>query len=163
MLAVVVGVIGSVWNPSFVAPAPASANALLMACIVIANAGMQLGPQPISWLYASETSSARLRAKTTAIGMSCAVVLGQISGVYFPYQLTYWGCKLGYFFGGFCVLFFLIAAFFIPDHTGRSLAQLDELYARRIPARKFAKTECVGEYGQDHIVEAHTQRAHEGF
>lgn len=33
--------------------------------------------------------------------------------------------------------------------TGRSFAEIDELFARRIGARQFAKTETTGQYGQD--------------
>lgn len=164
ILLVVVGIIGSVWYPTFINPPPAAASGLLIAAITISNAGCQLGPQAVSWIYTAETGSARLRAKTASIGQSTAVVLGQISGIYFPYMLsttayTKWGCKLGYFFGGWGVFFLVVCGFFLPDHTGRSLSQLDELYARHIPARKFASTECTGAYGRD-VVAEHVEGAY---
>jgi hypothetical protein len=39
--------------------------------------------------------------------------------------------------------------FFIPEYRGRSYAQLDELFARRVPAREFEKTQTTGAYGND--------------
>jgi HJR/Mrr/RecB family endonuclease len=41
----------------------------------------------------------------------------------------------------------------VPDYTGRSHAQIDELYVRKIPARRFASTECTGDYGRDVVAE----------
>jgi hypothetical protein len=39
--------------------------------------------------------------------------------------------------------------FFVPEFSGRSYAQLDELFARRVPARKFKEFKCTGDYGRD--------------
>ena len=43
----------------------------------------------------------------------------------------------------------MIVYFFIPDFTGRSFAQVDELFARRIASRKFSSTVCTGDYGTE--------------
>jgi SP family general alpha glucoside:H+ symporter-like MFS transporter len=48
--------------------------------------------------------------------------------------------------GVFCII---AVWFFIPEYAGRSYAQLDELFNRHIPARKFATTECTGSYGRE--------------
>lgn len=57
--------------------------------------------------------------------------------------------SLGYLFAGLGLMCMLLIWFFIPDFTGRSYAQIDELFLRKIPARKFASTECTGNYGRD--------------
>lgn len=54
----------------------------------------------------------------------------------------------GYLFAGLGAVCIVLLWFFIPDFTGRSYAQLDELFLRKIPARKFASTECTGDYGR---------------
>jgi hypothetical protein len=36
---------------------------------------------------------------------------------------------------------------FVPDFTGRSFGQIDELFHRKIPARRFKSTVCDGNYG----------------
>lgn len=55
----------------------------------------------------------------------------------------------GFIFFGFGVACVALVWFFIPDLTGRTFAQIDELFARRIPARKFSKTETTGDYGNN--------------
>lgn len=57
--------------------------------------------------------------------------------------------SLGYLFAGLGLMCMLLIWFFIPDFTGRSYAQIDELFLRKIPARKFVSTECTGNYGRD--------------
>jgi hypothetical protein len=56
---------------------------------------------------------------------------------------------LGYLFAGLGAVCIVLLWFFIPDLTGRSYAQIDELFLRKIPARKFASTECTGHYGRE--------------
>lgn len=41
-----------------------------------------------------------------------------------------------YSFAAFGIFTITITYFFIPDYTGRSHAQIDELFSRKIPARK---------------------------
>ncbi|KAJ9107001.1 hypothetical protein QFC19_002869 [Naganishia cerealis] len=55
----------------------------------------------------------------------------------------------GFLFAGLGVVCIILVWFFIPDFTGRSYAQIDELFSRKIPARKFASTQCTGDYGRD--------------
>jgi hypothetical protein len=43
--------------------------------------------------------------------------------------------------GGTCFLMFLWAFFRLPETWNRSYQELDILFAKRIPARKFASTE----------------------
>lgn len=52
-------------------------------------------------------------------------------------------------FAAFGVFDIIMTYFFIPDFTGRSYAQLDELFSRKIPARQFRTTVCTGSYGLD--------------
>lgn len=52
-------------------------------------------------------------------------------------------------FAAFGVFDIVMTYFFIPDFTGRSYAQLDELFSRKIPARQFRTTVCTGSYGLD--------------
>jgi SP family general alpha glucoside:H+ symporter-like MFS transporter len=37
----------------------------------------------------------------------------------------------------------------IPEYAGRTYAQIDELFIRKVPARKFKSFECSGDYGGD--------------
>lgn len=151
-----IGAVGAHWTT---VSSSAVAGNLLIGGVVLANMGCQLGPQAVSLLYSSETGSTVLRAKTASIGQSVAAVLGQTSGVYFPFMLSSWGNLTGFFFGGFGVILWILSYFLVPDYTGRSHAQIDELYSRKIPARKFASTQCTGDYGYDIFAEGRPHEA----
>mgnify|MGYP001585798189 FL=1 len=60
-----------------------------------------------------------------------------------------WGAKTGYLFAGLGFLSCIAVWLWIPEYSGRSYAQLDELFARGVPARQFRNTETTGEYGKD--------------
>lgn len=125
------------------------------------------------WAYTGESGSSRLRAKTTTLGTVGNAVVGLIMTTVLPYLLSAdsgakWGAKTGeywllsslahpanmynaagYLFAGLGTMCVVLLWFFIPDLTGRSYAQIDELFLRKIPARKFATTECTGDYGRE--------------
>ncbi|CAK7237015.1 hypothetical protein SCUCBS95973_009804, partial [Sporothrix curviconia] len=111
---ILIGAVGARWqNPG----GDQVASNLLIAGVVIANIGCQFGPQAVSYLYASESGSALLRAKTTAISQSLSGLLLQLGGVYVPFMLTSWGTMTAFFFAGFGVVFWVISLFVVPDFT----------------------------------------------
>ncbi|KAF9874256.1 MFS hexose transporter [Colletotrichum karsti] len=102
---------------------------------------------PIGWTSLVEVSSPLLRAKTTAI----AAVIQALSGLVFNYtvplmlsnQHAGWGQKIGLFFGGISLVYLIPCALLFPETKGRTYQELDELFERRIPAWKFAKTKTA--------------------
>jgi hypothetical protein len=54
-------------------------------------------------------------------------------------QYAGWGAKIGFFFGPLAALFTVLVWFTVPETMGRTYAELDELYERRIPAWRFSK------------------------
>ncbi|KAK9447081.1 general substrate transporter [Limtongia smithiae] len=126
----------------------ASAGSALVAFIAIFNAGTAVGPGVAGWSYAAEAGSARLRAKTATISVGCNAIIGTVTNIVIPFELDAIGAKTGYMFFGIGCLCLVFIYLWIPDVTGRTYAQLDELFERRIPARKFKTTECTGEYGK---------------
>lgn len=52
-------------------------------------------------------------------------------------------------FFGLGVICLVLVYFFIPDFTGRTFSEIDELFARKIKARQFSKTTTTGEYGNN--------------
>ncbi|KIV86711.1 hypothetical protein PV11_02309 [Exophiala sideris] len=130
----------------------------LIAATIIGNIGSVTGPGAAGWAYTGESGSARLRTKTTTLGNLGNCMMMNASGVYAPYLLSTvayakWGEKTGFFFGSLGLVSLILVYFLIPDYTGRSDAQIDELFVRRIPARKFQSTECTGDYGRDLLAE----------
>ena len=60
-----------------------------------------------------------------------------------------WGAKTGLFWAAFCLLFLVWAYFRLPEPKGRTFAELDVLFERRVSARNFAKTH-VEEFDGDY-------------
>lgn len=48
--------------------------------------------------------------------------------------------KTGFFWGGTALIAFTWAFFRLPEPKGRTYAELDILFATKVPARKFAST-----------------------
>jgi SP family general alpha glucoside:H+ symporter-like MFS transporter len=51
-----------------------------------------------------------------------------------------WGAKSGLFYAGTCFCCFIWAFFRLPEPKGRTYGELDILFEKRIPARKFKST-----------------------
>lgn len=60
-----------------------------------------------------------------------------------------WGAKTGFMFFILGCICLVGVWFLIPEYAGRTYAELDELFHRRIPARQFEKTVCTGDYGRE--------------
>jgi SP family general alpha glucoside:H+ symporter-like MFS transporter len=91
----------------------------------------------------AEVSTSRLRYKTVAIGLalsSCINVMWQFTIPYMfnPDQANL-GAKIAFIFGGTCLLCIVYLFFYQPETTGRSYQELDEMFAKGVPARKFKK------------------------
>ena len=153
----------------------AAAGALLVVFAALFLSASTLGPGATGWAYTGESGSSRLRSKTTTLGTMGNAIAGLImgesglpsaqvtqlttmlavsKGIVLPYLLSAdTGAKLGvktaFIFFGLGLICSVLIWFTIPDFTGRTFAQIDELFYRRIPSRQFAKTECTGEYGND--------------
>jgi hypothetical protein len=54
-----------------------------------------------------------------------------------------WGQKTGLFFGGITMLYLVPVVLLFPEVKGRTYEELDELFERRVPAWKFAKTKTT--------------------
>lgn len=56
--------------------------------------------------------------------------------------------KVGFIYGSFAVLAVLFTYFCIPDVHGRTLEEIEELFAMNIPLRQFRKTKTTSGRGQ---------------
>ncbi|KXT09819.1 hypothetical protein AC579_10515 [Pseudocercospora musae] len=117
------------------------AQAILGIIISFVYAGT-LGP--ISYSIIAETSSVRLRALSTGVGRA-AYYVAEIPMIYLASQMlnpTGWNLagKCGYVWGGTALVCWILAYFFLPELKHRSYRELDILFHRRVPARKFKTT-----------------------
>jgi SP family general alpha glucoside:H+ symporter-like MFS transporter len=108
---------------------------------------------PITYAVISETSSMRLRPLTVClarIAYQLTNIVSQVLQTHFM-NPTEWDAqgKTGFFWAGTALIIFTWAFFRLPEAKGRTYEELDILFARRIPARKFSKTK-VDAYAQGH-------------
>ncbi|KAJ4991207.1 MFS hexose transporter [Stagonosporopsis vannaccii] len=88
-----------------------------------------------------ETSTSRLRVKTIAIGLALQNALQTMWSFTLPYlfnpdQLNLGG-RLGFIFGGLSFLCLVYLWFYQPETAGRTYEELDEMFMKNVPARKF--------------------------
>lgn len=99
---------------------------------------------PIAYAIVPETSSVRLRPLTVCLARTAYQIVNVISQVLEPYFMnpTAWNAsgKTGFFWGGTALIAFIWAFFRLPEPKGRTYAELDIMFARKITAHKFAST-----------------------
>ncbi|KAM6516456.1 hypothetical protein FALCPG4_014639 [Fusarium falciforme] len=99
------------------------------------------------WGYIGEISSQRLRPYTAGFGAAITCVVGIVMNVLVPYMVNEhewnWGFKTGWFYAGVGLPFVIGMWLLIPETKGRSAAELDELFERKIKAWRFHKTETA--------------------
>lgn len=105
----------------------------------------QLTVGTVCYSLVSEISTRRLQIKTVVLGRVLYIIVGIVASVLTPYMLNpgawAWGNKAGFFWGGICFLCIVYTYFRVPEPSGRSFAELDVMFEKRISARKFAKAE----------------------
>ncbi|KPI41012.1 Maltose permease MAL61 [Cyphellophora attinorum] len=103
----------------------------------------QLTVGTVCYSLVAELSTRRLQIKTVALGRIMYNIVAIICNVLTPYMLNpgewNWGNYAGFFWGGICFLCIIYTYFRVPEPRGRSFAELDLMFERRIAARKFAK------------------------
>jgi SP family general alpha glucoside:H+ symporter-like MFS transporter len=97
---------------------------------------------PITYCLVAEIPSTRLRQKSVAIARNVYNIGAIICNILTTRQLNpsawNWGAKAGFFWAGSIALCLTWVFFRLPEPKGRSYAELDILFERRVSARKFA-------------------------
>ncbi|RNJ52950.1 hypothetical protein D7B24_002608 [Verticillium nonalfalfae] len=103
-----------------------------------------LGPAPASWVIIGETSAIRLRPLTTGIGRGCYYLVNIPCIFLGNWMLSttgaHLGGKCGYVWAGTGFACFALAFFFLPEMKDRSYREIDILFKRKVPARKWRQT-----------------------
>jgi len=96
---------------------------------------------PVLYAIVGEMPSTRLRQKSIVIAASAWSVMGIFNSSLTPYMLSptawNWKGKAGFFWGGLCLLSFVWTFFRLPEGKGLTYAELDVLFEKMVPARKF--------------------------
>ncbi|KAF2710695.1 sugar transporter [Pleomassaria siparia CBS 279.74] len=104
----------------------------------------QLTVGTVCYSLVAELSTRRLQIKTVVLGRNLYNIVGIICSVLSPYMLNpgawNWSNFTGFFWGGICFLCIIYTYFRLPEPQGRTFAELDMLFEKKVSARKFAST-----------------------
>ncbi|PTB36684.1 uncharacterized protein TrAFT101_007438 [Trichoderma asperellum] len=104
----------------------------------------QLTVGTVCYSLVGELSSRRLQIKTVVLARNLYNVVGIITNVLTPYMLNptawNWSNYTGFFWGGICFLCIIYTYFRLPEPRGRTFAEIDVLFERKVSARNFAST-----------------------
>jgi MFS family permease len=112
---------------ALITPVPSSGNGWLVAvCLFVFMAVYAVGPGVCVWLALSELMPTRIRSN----GMSIALLLNQavsttIAAVFLPTVGKYGYSTMFFLFAGCTVVYFITAAFFLPETKGKTLEEIE--------------------------------------
>lgn len=99
---------------------------------------------PVCYSLVSELPSTRLRQKNVVLARNAYNVVGIVTNILTPRMLNPtawdWRAKTGFFWAGSCLLCFVWTYFRLPEPKGRTYAELDLLFEKKVPARQFKST-----------------------
>lgn len=99
---------------------------------------------PVCYSLVAEIPSTRLKAKAIVLARNFYNIAGIINNVITPRMINptawNWGAKAGFFWAGLCFMCLAWTYFRLPEPKGRTYGELDVLFERKIPARKFKHT-----------------------
>ncbi|KAJ6017044.1 hypothetical protein N7451_000423 [Penicillium sp. IBT 35674x] len=118
---------------------PKWAIAIFMNVLISLQACLMQSP---GWSIAAEISSYRLRAKSMSLGIMSQTFTTWLVTFVVPYMYNVdsgnLGARTGLVFAGATVLLIWGVWTIVPDTTGLSTEDIDNLYEAKVPARKFA-------------------------
>lgn len=115
---------------------------------------------PITYCLVTEMPNTTLRTKTVILARNVYNIAGIIISIIMPYMLNptawNWKAKTGFFWAGFALAAMIWCWFEMPETKNRTYAELDLLFERGVPARKFKHTtaevfdvdEMVAKFGE---------------
>lgn len=92
-------------------------------------------------MIVSEAAAVRLKEKTNLLACIISVLTTFVTSFTIPYLINVryanLGGKVGFIYGTINIIMVVLAFFFIPELKGRSLEEVDQLFASGAPLRKF--------------------------
>ncbi len=117
---------------ALIAPVPGAGNGWLVATgLYVFMAFYAIGPGVCVWLALSELMPTRIRSN----GMSIALVINQIvsttlAAIFLPVVSNHGYSTMFFVFAGFTVIYFVTAAFFLPETKGKTLEEIEAHFER---------------------------------
>ncbi|KAK3175823.1 hypothetical protein K4F52_009956 [Lecanicillium sp. MT-2017a] len=105
------------------------------------------------YLYSAELPSALLRIKTGPVTFFSNSIVGIATCYATPPMLLALSLKTGFVYAALSVPTCILMWLYIPETKGRSAAEIDELYERKIPAWRWSKTITAAEEQMQAVVQ----------
>jgi SP family general alpha glucoside:H+ symporter-like MFS transporter len=117
----------------------------------------QLSVGQLGWALPAEMGSTRLRQKTIVLARNSYYIAAAAARTLEPYFLNplQWNLKgyTGFVWGGTALLTLIWAYFRLPETKGRTFDEIDMLFGKEVPARKF-KNYDVNTFDEQEVKEA---------
>ena len=102
---------------------------LAVAGIALFIASFSVGPGVVVWLALSELMPNRIRANGMAIGLFINMMVAYLIADVFLQLVEKWGyAPVLFMLAGFAVVYFVTAAFFLPETKGKTLEEIEEFW-----------------------------------
>lgn len=117
-------------------PVPTRQTGILVAiCLAVFIAFFSVGPGVVVWLALSELMPTRIRS----VGMGFALLINQgvstgIAAFFLPIVGNYGYFAMFGFWAACTVVYFITAAFFLPETKGKTLEEIEEYFEGKKPA-----------------------------
>jgi SP family myo-inositol transporter-like MFS transporter 13 len=120
---------------ALIAPVPTEANGWLTAsCIFCFMAFFALGPGVCVWLALSELMPTRIRSNGMSVALLLkSVVSTTIATMFLPTVGKYGYSAMFFGFAACTVVYFVTAAFFLPETKGKTLEEIEASFAGKTP------------------------------
>lgn len=96
---------------------------------------------PLSYVINAENPSSQLRVKTISIGLAANNGLQCMWQFVLPFMFNpdqaNMGSKINFIFAACCFISIFCFYFYLPETANRSFDEIDEMYIKKVPARKF--------------------------
>ena len=100
---------------------------LAVAGIALFIASFSIGPGVVVWLALSELMPNRIRANGMAIGLFINMMVAYLIADVFLQLVEKWGyAPVLFMLAGFAVVYFITAAFFLPETKGKTLEEIEK-------------------------------------
>jgi hypothetical protein len=110
-----------------------------------------------SYVVVSEAASTHIKEKTNLFAGVISILTTFLTSFTVPYLLkapyANLGAKVGFIYGSLCTVMVVVAYLFIPELKGRSLEEVDQLFASGRPLREFKNIQTRPIDEPEHVLE----------
>ncbi|KAH8652178.1 general substrate transporter [Xylariales sp. PMI_506] len=137
----IIGGIATTSNPT------AAEKNTMVASFMLFGGSYALSWAPLSYVVVSEAAASRVKEKTNLFASVISILTTFVTSFTIPYLLNApyadLGGKVGFVYGSINMAMVVVAYFGIPELKGRSLEEVDQLFASGAPLRKFSEIATI--------------------